>query len=167
MDRFDRLAPRDIAITLRSLRRRFGPVQQAAASQELAPVLDAPGPGGCSLTQILTRAGQAAALVTNELVRSLEHDEPVIPAAALDADDRSFTDDRSWSPAQSIGLVSDEAERAADRVERATADEIARPVKIAGGGTTTPLALARALCRETIKALEDANDQIEWLRAQV
>ncbi len=165
-ERFSQLAPRDVSITLRSLRRRFGAIAGAINRPELSRLVDAPGPDHHSLTSLLTTAAQAMSVISNETERALDHDEPVIAGAALRAAERTFTDDRTWSVAQSIDSLADDAERIAERLERATAAEQARSVAVVGGGETNPLDLARELGRTAIEALEEAEKQLAWMRAQ-
>ncbi len=165
-DRFDKLAPRDLVITLRSLRRRFGGLaSRAALDSAVMASIDAPDGAEPSLRARFEQAAQAAALLENELGKALDHDDPVIAAPALDPDERHFLDvpGPGASPAQSVDALAADAERAADRIERAGAEELTRGVRVAGGGTTTPAALAAELARTEIGALDAIEDLIDRL----
>ena len=165
-DRFDQLAPRDVIITLRSLRRRFDVVATAAGHPNLGALIDAPGADQPSLAEILTKTAQAVAVIANETERALDHDQPLVAAAAIDRDALVFTDDRTWPLARAVESVADDAERIAERMEAATAGEQARKVDVVGGGDSTPLALAQELSRTAINALRAAEDQLDWMRSQ-
>ncbi len=165
-DRFDKLAPRDLVITLRSLRRRFGGLaSRAALDAAVMAAIDAPDGAEPSLRGRFEQAAQAAALVENELSKALDHDDPVVAAAALDASERHFLDvpGTGMSPAQAVDALADDAERAADRLESAAATELTRAVRVAGGGTTTPAALGAELARTEIGALSAIEDLLDRL----
>ena len=165
-DRFDQLAPRDVAITLRSFRRRFGSISAAVRGPKLESLVDAPGPAGDSIAQIITQAAQTASLLANELERSLDHSAPVISLAVVDRSERVFVDDRSWPVAAATESLADDAERAADRLDEATASEQTRSVPVAGGDSTTPLGICQVFTRDSVEALGQAQRQLDWLRQQ-
>lgn len=164
-DRFDSLSPRDTVITLRSLRRRFQPVADAASSERLSPHVDAPGPAGDSLATLAVEAAQTAALLANDVERALDHDEPLISRASLEPSDRVFTERPEWSVAGAVTSLIDDAERAAERIDLASGGELARTVPVAGGSTTTPLGLAHELARSALASLKACDAQVDWMRA--
>ena len=166
-DRFDQLAPRDVAITLRSMRRRFGDVDEALSDPELGPLADRPGPAGSSLGQILADLARSAALLANGLERALDHEQPMLEPELLAPADRSYVDDRPLGAEASLAGFIDDAERAATRVEGASSGALARDVGLVGGATTTPLAVARQLAREVVAGLEAADRQLDWLRSSL
>lgn len=166
-DRFDQLAPRDVAITLRSMRRRFGSVGTRAIDPSLAPVIDRAGPSGHRLDDLLATAVRGTALVTNALEQSLTSTDPVLPPAVFDPSERTFVDERPIGIDQSIQAISDEADAAADRIEAATAGELSRQVAVAGGDATTPLAIGQQLARELVEALTLGERHVEWLESQI
>lgn len=165
-DRFDLLAPCDLAITLHSLHRRFGSVQTRAASPRLAAVIGRRGPSGERLDDQLAQAARGAALVRSALDTALNSTDPVIPSAVLDPSERVFTDERSWTVDTAIASIDDDAAAAATRVEHATAGDLSREVRVTGSGTTTPLAVAQQMARELIEALTSAERQVDWLATQ-
>ncbi len=165
-DRFDALAPRDVVATLRSLERRFGSVSHRAANPELADVVERPGPSGSSLDVLIANAARGAALVAGAVDTTLDAVDPVIAAPVLEPSERAFTDDRAWSIEAGVETLAAEANRAADRVDDATADSLSRAVAVTGDGSTSPLAVAQQLARELIAALSAAEQHVEWLESQ-
>lgn len=166
-DRFDVLAPRDLIITLRSLRRRFSSIQSRAANPRLSDVMERPGPSGTTLDSLISDAARGASLVASALETSLDAEAPVVAAAALDPTERVFTDDRSWSIEAAVDVIATDAATAADRIDDASADELSRSAAVTGKGDTTPLAIAQQMARELIEALTASERHIEWLEGQV
>ena len=166
-DRFDLLAPRDLAITLRSLRRRLGRVEVRATAPELTDLLEQTGPDGHRLDELLAEGARSASFTTNVLDRSLDTTTPVVPAEVFDPAARSFVDERPMEIGAAIGAIADEADDAAERVERASAGELSRSVSLTGGGDTTPLAVGQQAAREMIGVLDRAIRHVEWLEDQV
>jgi len=166
-DRFDQLAPRDLAITLRSLRRRLGSVQARSSADQLADVVEQAGPSGERLDDLMASALRGAAAISQALQTSLQTSEPVIASAVLDPSDRTFVDERTVDTATAVSGISAEAETAADRIEHASAGALSRDVPVTGGDTTTPLAIGQQLARELINALTAAERHVEWLESQV
>lgn len=165
-DRFDQLGPRDLVATLRSLDRRFGSVGRRATADELAEVIERPGPSGESLDVILATVAQGAALVTGALGTSLDATEPVVPSAVFDTDERVFTENRPWAIEAAIDTLVAEATAAADRIDQASASSLSRAVAVTGAGRTTPTAIAQQLAREAIGALTVAERHVDWLESQ-
>jgi len=166
-DRFDKLAPRDLVATLRSLERRLGSVKSRATNPRLSEVVERPGPSGVSLDTLLSEAARGSSLVVSALDTALDGVEPVVPAATIDPSERVFTDDRGWSVDAAIEVITSEAERAADRIDSASAAGLSRAVAVTGAGATTPLAIAQQLSRELIEALTASERHVEWLEGQV
>ncbi len=168
-DRFEQLAPRDVAITLASLGRRFeGVVASASGESRLVALHDAPGPDGASFDAIITEAAQAVSFLANEVERSVQSQEPVVPAAAIDPSERSFLDSpASPPPSESVDAIRTAASAAGAHVDDASSDTLGRSVAVAGGGTTTPIALAREMARTGVGFLQRAEKQADWLRTQV
>ncbi len=167
-DRFSKLAPRDVAITLASLGRRFdGVAKSASAESRLIELHDAPGPDGSSIRSILTEAAQVLSFIGNEVDRSVSSQEPVVPKAAIDSSERSFLENPG-SPAldQSVDAITSAANAAGSAVGDASSDTLGRNVAITGGGSTTPIDLAREMARTGIAFLGAAENQVEWLQSQ-
>ena len=165
-DQYDKLAPRDLAITLRSVPRRFAAVQSRAGAPRLADVIGRTGPSGARLDDLLAGASRGAALVGNALDTALTTNDPVVAHAVLDPTERVYTDDRVMRFELAVDTISTEADGAAQRIEHATADDLSREVSVTGGGTTTPLAIGQQLARELIGALNSAERHVEWLESQ-
>jgi len=166
-DRFDKLAPRDLVATLRSLERRLGSVKSRANNPRLSEVVERPGPSGTSLDTLLSEAARGSSLVVSAFDTALDGVEPVVPAATIDPSERVFTDDRGWSVDAAIEVITSESDRAADRIDSASAAGLSRAVAVTGAGATTPLAIAQQLSRELIEALTASERHVEWLEGQV
>lgn len=164
-DQFDQLAPRDLAITLRSLRRRLGSIETRAAVPELADLVGRPGPSGHRLDDLLADALRGAALTANALDTSLTASAPVIPSAVFDPPERTFVDERTVDVETAIEAICSEADDAAQRIEHATAGELSRAIAVVGGEETTPLTIGQQLARELIGALNAAERHVEWLES--
>lgn len=166
-DRFDLLSPRDLTITLRSLRRRLGSIEARASAPDLVDVIGRSGPTGQRLDDLLADTLRGAALTANALDASLSTSAPVIPTAVFDPSERSFVDERTVDVPTAIEAITSEAEESADRIELATADELSRSIAVIGGLETTPLAIGQQLARELIRALTAAENHVEWLESLV
>ena len=166
-DRFDELSPRDLVATLRSLERRFGSVKARAMNPRLNEVVDRPGPSGLSLDSLIADAARGGSLVVSALDTALDAVEPVVPAPTLDPSERVFTDDRGWSIDAAIDVLTGDANRAADRIDSASASSLGRAVAVTGSGATTPLAIGQQMGRELIAALTASDRHVEWLEGQV
>ncbi len=162
-DRFAGLAPRDTAITLRSLRRRYKGA--AALAREAENRHTAVGPSSSSLIDLANEAAQISAMIGNEIDRSLDHETPVVPSAAIEASERHFVGTTPLDLAAAIAEMADQAELAADRIERSTASQLSRPVSVVGGGSTTPLALGQEMARSLIRQLDTITTHVEWMIA--
>ncbi len=165
-DQYDMLSPRDLAITLRSVPRRFTTVRSRAGADRLVDVLERIGPSGARLDDLLAGASRGAALVGNAITMALTTNEPVVAHAVLDPSERVYTDDRSMRFDIAVDTITTEADGAAQRIEHATADDLSRDVAVTGGSTTTPLAIGQQLARELIGALILAERHIDWLETQ-
>ncbi len=165
-DQYDKLSPRDLAITLRSVPRRFTAVRSRADADRLVDVIERTGPSGARLDDLLTGASRGAALVGNALDAALTSNDPVVAHAVLDPSERVYTDDRVVRFDIAVDTITTEADDAADRIEHATADDLSRDVAVTGGETTTPLAIGQQLARELIGALNLAELHVAWLESQ-
>ncbi len=168
-DRFSKLSPRDVAITLASLGRRFdGAAKAASAEGRLVELHDAPGPDGASLRALLGDAAQVLAFLANEVDRSVGSQDPVVPAAVLDASERSFVDNPTSAGIDaSVETIASVSNDASSTIEGASSDTLSRTVAIAGGGSTTPIELAREMARSGIALLGQTERHVEWLQSQV
>lgn len=165
-DRFAQLSPRDTAITLRSLPRRIDQAANPAlSSDDLSLRVDAPGPNGQSLSELVDAASRDQSVLHNELERALDQENPVVAAAALDPSEQFFVDSRPVPIETALASLKDEANASAERVEGASGSALARNVSVTGGTKTTPLRLAQEAARRGIAALGLINDHVAWMRA--
>ena len=163
-DRFAKLSARDTAITLRSLGRRISEAASPGLSPDLSQRSGAPGPGGRSLDDLLDTAARTQAFLLNELGRSLDHEDPVLPAATLDSTERHFAEQRPASSSDALSSLKMDTQACAARVETASAGSLARPVTIVGGRLTSPLEIAQEAARSGIGDLGQIQAQVDWLR---
>ncbi len=162
-DRFSQLSARDTAITLRSLGRRITNAATPALAAEFETVLSSPGPEGLSLDELLDQAARTQAFLLNEIARSLDHKDPVVPAATLLRSERHFVEARLASPADALASIRTDTQASAERVELADARALGRPVSVLGGGSTSPLSIAQEAARSGIDALGQIQTQVDWL----
>lgn len=165
-DRFDQLAPRDVAITLRSLHRRLASIEARASAPELEDLIGRPGPSGQPLDELLADALRGAGFTASALTASLTATAPVLPEAVFDLSERTYVEERSIDLETAVEAISSEADEAAQRIEHATASELSRSVAVVGGTATTPLAIGQQLARELIGALAAAERHVDWLESQ-
>jgi hypothetical protein len=165
-DQFDALSPRDAVITIRSLGRRFDEVSGAARSdQEVFERLDAAGPDGRSLPDIVISASQELAFLGNEVERALDRSEPVVPRAVVDDGERHFEGAAGRATmTDAVAAITDETQRLGDRLDRLEPTGWGRSASVVGGGRVQVLELAREVARTGVRHLRAAQDQLEWLR---
>jgi hypothetical protein len=164
-DQFSSLSPRDVVITIRSLARRFDEVARAADDPDLAERVDAVGPGGRSLSDVVTAAAQDLAFLGNEVDRVIDRSHPVVPRAALVASERSFDGaPHRAGLADAVEAIGVEANRVADRLDHMPASGWSREAAVAGGGRVALVDLARELARTGVGHLRAATAQLDWLR---
>lgn len=161
-----RLSPSDVAATLRSLPRRF--------TETLAPrpgdppgvvVAECVGPGGESAAEITWHATSALALLGRALHQAVVESAPVLHPAVLDPTMRGWELPARTGASEALDHLGDVATGLADAVEGVGFGQWDRSVAVAGGGTTTPLDLAREAARSGAAALEAARRAMAGVRA--
>lgn len=166
-DRFDQLSPRDTAITLRSLGRRIGDAAaKALLRPEAATLVDATGPSGFSLSSAIDGGARAQAFLLNELGKAVDHENPVVSAAVEDPQLRDFVEDRPVPPTVGLESLSVDTSLAADRLESASTESLARQLRVVGGGTTSVLAIAQEAARSGVRTLGDVTAITDWIRTK-
>jgi hypothetical protein len=168
-DQFDSLSPRDVVITIRSLGRRFGEISGAARSDPAVfDQLDAAGPHGRSLPDIVIAAAQAMSFLGNEIDRVIDRNDAVVPRAVVDPDERTFTEAPGRATmADAVDAITAEATRIADRLDRLDAKAWGREAELTGGGRIQLMELAREAARTEIRELREAEVQLEFLQDTV
>lgn len=166
-DQFDSLSPRDVVITIRSLGRRFGEVSGAARSDPAVFAhLDAAGPHGRSLPDIVIGAAQALTFLGNEIDRVIDRSDAVVPRAVIDRDERTFDEAPGRATmADAVEAIQAESTRIGDRLDRLEAKAWGREAELTGGGRVQLLEVAREAARTEIRELREAEQQLEWLKA--
>lgn len=166
-DRYDSLSPRDLIVTLRSLPRRFDQIHAGATgTEEQAARIDAPGPEGASLSGLVNDAARTMAVLGAAISGAVTSKTPVVTANALDGQERVEFDGPPMNVKNAIGLLSDDAPKLADQLDRLSADDWARAAAITGGGSITAVDLVRELVRSIIELLRSAEKQVAWIQAQ-
>lgn len=166
-DQFDSLSPRDVIITIRSLGRRFAEVSGAARSDPAVfERLDALGPSGSSLPDLVIAASQELAFLGNEIDRVIDRNDPVVPQAVLNPEERSFGEGRGRATmTDAASAIDDESARVADRLDALEASAWGRRAAVAGGGQVQIVELAREAARTGVRYLRAAEAQLDWLRS--
>ena len=165
-DQFAKLSPRDVVITIRSLGRRFDEVSGAARSDpEVFDRLDAAGPSGRSLPEIVVQASQELAMLGNEIERVIDRTDPVVPRAAVDPSERHFDQPPGRATmTDAAAAIADEVARVGDRLDRLEAAGWGRTAAVTGGGHVSLLDLVREMARTGVGQLRAAQEQLTWLR---
>ena len=154
------LSPADIAVTMRSLRRRFG---EALAPDEdengdedgdgdAASLARMVGPDGASALDHVADTGRMLALFGGALGEVLSGRQPVLHAAITDPGARQW-EHAATDLEGELSLLVDEAGVLADRVERTPADQWGRVGRVVGGTELTALDLAKEAVRVAIAGL--------------
>ncbi len=150
-----RESPADIAVTLRSLPRRFGEALAAhddETDDDVGALARVVGPDGLSALDHVADTGRTLALLGGALTQVVAGKRPVLHDAAVDPAARR------WEIAASdlegeLALLADEALDLAGRVERTAPDQWSEVGRVVGGGERTALDLAREAVRTAITGL--------------
>lgn len=161
-DRYDALAPKDLIITLRSLRRRFdevvGPV---LTDPDLKPRIDEVGAGGASMGQLVDGAAQDLALLGEAVEAIISRAEPSVPdSVGQPAKARSGERQTLDKAAQAIG---DRADAMADHLDDVEPDGWNRTATT-GNGTIDLVTVARHAVRSGVEGLRASEQQLTELR---
>lgn len=163
-DRYDSLAPKDLIITLRSMRRRFdeviGPV---LADPDLKPRIDEPGTDGHSMGQLVDGVAQDLALLDDAVDTIATRADPtvsddVINPSKARAGNRLTLD----KAARAIG---DRADAMADRLDDVEPDGWNRTATTNSGATIDLVTVVRQAARFGIEGLRAAEQQLQALRS--
>lgn len=157
--------PPDAAAALRSFARRYEEATRAAAvdlsgepePDEIDELANRVGSAGRSALDVVVDTARSLAALDRALEQSLVDDAAVINADVLDGSRRHFAGGHSGEFATEVDLLSTEATAMANRIARADPNRWLHEATVTGGGTTTPLAIAR-------EAVRTARDHLEELR---
>lgn len=162
-DRYDALAPKDLIITLRSLRRRFdevvGPV---LADPDLKPRIDEVGAGGASLGQLVDGAAQDLTLLGQAIETIVGRADPSVAGQVVQpADARSGDRQPLDKAARAVG---DQADAMADHLDDVEPDGWNRTATTDDGGSVDLVTVARQAVRSGVEGLRAAEQQLSELR---
>jgi hypothetical protein len=156
-DQFDSLAPRDILITLRSIRRRIdGVVGQVRSDPVLFSQIDAPNAAGMSFGEILNSGAQS----TGHLARAL-----AVAATATRKNSAPEFDPESGAERLSIetaqDLLASDTTSLADSLEGLEADVWSANIAVAGSGDLSVVHLSREVARRAIGTLRELQTRVD------
>ena len=147
-------SPSDVAVTMRSLPRRFGEALAARDDDEdveaLARVM---GPDGSSALDHVADTGRMLALIRRALVDVVSGHQPVLHAAITDPSARTW-EHAATDLEGELSLLTDEATALAEQVERTSAEQWNAVGTIASGTEMTALDLAREAVQVAIAGLK-------------
>lgn len=146
-------SPGDVAVTLRSLPRRFrealAPGHEGEDAGTLAAVV---GDDGRSALDHVADTARTLALLGGALSEVVAGREPVLPAGVVDPSQRHWE-----APATDLEgellLLAEEATDLAERIEHVSGPDWQRVGRVAGGGERSALELARDAVRVGIDGL--------------
>lgn len=146
------LSPADVAVTMRSLPRRFGEALTARGDEDAEALARVIGPDGASALDHLADTGRILALFSGALGEVVSGRQPVLHAALTDPGARQWEQAATDLDGE-LGLLTDEAEGLAGRVERTSADQWTEVGRVVGGTELTALELAKEAVQVAIAGL--------------
>ncbi len=147
------LSPTDVAVTMRSLPRRFNEALEVRSDEDRDELAGQVGPDGRSALDHLADTGRVLSLYAKGLADVLSGHEPVLHAGLTDATARQW--DQAASDLEGeLGLLGDAAEGMAAEVEHAPSDRWQQVGRVTGGEEITALDLAKQAVRVAIDGLK-------------
>ncbi len=146
------LSPTDVAVTMRSLPRRFGEALAARDDEDAEALARVMGPDGASALDHVADAGRMLALFGGALAEVVSGRQPVLHAAITDPGARRWEHDATDLEGE-LSLLAEEAESLAGRVERTAAEQWTEVGRVVGGTELTALDLAKEAVRVAIAGL--------------
>ncbi len=165
-DQFSSLAPRDVAITLRSLRRRLDDaVRPVVEDDALRSLLGAPSGSTPSISETVERLAVELPMLERALGICTEAEDPVVPAGVLDAAEREPAGASGPPPSfdTAMAAATDAADAVADNIENASTSAIKRIARVAGGRTVSTIEIGRETARTAIGGLRLIERRAEEL----
>ncbi len=165
-DQFSSLAPRDVAITLRSLRRRLDDaVRPVVEDDALRSLLGAPSGSTPSISETVERLALELPMLERALGICAEAEDPVVPAGVLDAAEREPAGAGGPPPSfdTARAAIEEAVEAIAETIEGASSSAIRRIARVAGGGTASTIDIGREAARTAISGLRLVERRAEEL----
>lgn len=154
-DRYHLLNPPQVAVTLRSLPRRY---REALTLLPARPEAVHERVDGHTVHDLLVDTACSLAMLDRALEQTLVHGTPpVLLAAVVDRDLRHWTPDPHTGPSQLVDAIADTAIAFADRIDGERTKAWSRPATVVGGGTVLAVDIAREAARvaaENLRAIE-------------
>ncbi len=147
------LSPGDVAVTMRSLPRRFGEALEAEGDEDIDSLARVVGPDGTSALDHVADTGRMLALFGGALGEVLSGRQPVLHAAVTDPGARQW-EHAATDLEGELSLLADEATALAGRVERTSADQWTEVGRVVGGTEMTALDLAKEAVHVAVAGLK-------------
>lgn len=146
------LSPTGVAVTMRSLPRRFGEALAAQDDEDAEALARVVGPDGASALDHVADTGRMLALFSGALSEVLSGRQPVLHAALTDPAARQWEQAATDLDGE-LTLLTDESESMAGRVERTSADRWTEVGRVVGGTELTALDLAKEAVQVAVAGL--------------
>ena len=146
------LSPADVAVTMRSLPRRFGEAVAPRGDEDAEALARVVGPDGASALDHVADTGRMLALVNGAVGEVVSGRRPVLHAALTEPGARHW-EHAATDLEGELGLLADEAEAVAARVEHTSAEQWTEVGRVAGGTELTALDLAKEGVRIAVTGL--------------
>jgi hypothetical protein len=146
-------SPSDVAVTMRSLPRRFGEALAARDDDDVESLAGVLGPDGASALDHVADTGRMLALIGGALGEVVSGRRPVLPAAITDPSARTW-EHAATDLEGELSLLTDEAIALAELVERTSAEQWKAAATVTGGTEMTALDLAREAVQVAIADLK-------------
>lgn len=158
-DEFKSLAPRDILITLRSIRRRIdGVVAEVRSDPALFGQIDTPNSAGASFAEMLSSGARR----TGRLAKALSTAATATRKISSDEFDPPTGEDRlSVEDAQE--LLTSQTTALADSLEGLEADVWSEAVAVQGSSEESVVDLSREVARRAIQTLRDLQARLKQM----
>jgi hypothetical protein len=156
-DRYTKLAPANIAMTLRSFPRRYREVLNADPSVDIDEIAHIAADGGRSILDVLTDTTRSLTLLDRALERTLVSAEPTLHRGVVDAHEREWPVDTADSVAGELAQLDEAASTLASRIDHVAAADWLRKARVTGGDEVTAQQIAQEAARtgaENLRVLE-------------
>jgi hypothetical protein len=157
-------SPADVAVTMRSLPRRFGEALKARDDEDVEALARVMGPDGASALDHVADTGRVLALIGGALGEVVAGHQPVLRSAVTDPGARTW-EHAATDLEGELSLLADEATALADRVERTSADQWKAVGTVTGGTEMTALDLAREAVQVAIAGLKATEASMSAARS--
>jgi len=159
-----RTSPSDIVQTMRSLPRRFREALAVRDDEDAEQLATRVGSDGRSALDHVAGTGRMLALLNGALAEVVNGRQPVLHAAITDAGARHWEQAAADLEGE-LGLLVDEADAMAGRVERTSSDQWDEVGRVVGGTELTALDLAKEAVQVAIAGLKATEAAMQEARS--